>query len=43
MNRTVAGLRILWCRMTGRHKGVVDYTYKTGPYWMCDHCGEVVR
>lgn len=40
MSRTVA---VLWCRMTGRHKGVVDYTYKTGAYWMCDHCGEVVR
>lgn len=35
--------RVLWCRVTGRHKGGVDYTHKTGPFWMCDECGLVVR
>ena len=35
-------LRIQWCRITGRHRGQVDFSFKTGPYWMCDRCGEVV-
>jgi len=43
MNHAISRLPVLWCRMTGRHRGLVDYTDKTGPYWMCDRCGEVVR
>ena len=36
-------LRVLWCQVTGRHKGQVDYILGSGAFWMCDRCGEVVR
>ncbi len=36
-------LAVLWCRMTFRHKGEVHFTMRTGPYWICDHCGDVLR
>ena len=33
----------VWCRITGRHRGHVDYILDVGAFWMCSHCGEVVR
>lgn len=32
-----------WCRITGRHRGQVDYINGIGPWWMCDNCGEIIR
>lgn len=34
---------VLWCRVTLRHKGEVGYILHSGAFWMCDHCGEVIR
>jgi hypothetical protein len=36
-------IRRWWCRLTLRHRGEVGYILNSGPYWMCDNCGEVVR
>ena len=34
---------ILRCILSRKHRGRVDYTDRTGAYWMCDNCGQVVR
>lgn len=35
--------REFWCRITFRHRGRVGYILGSGPFWMCDHCGTVLR
>lgn len=32
-----------WCRLTLRHGGRVGYILGSGPYWICDNCGTVLR
>jgi len=34
-------LRAWWCGWF--HRGEVGYFLDTGPFWMCDTCGRVVR
>ena len=36
-------LGVQWCRLRGKHKGSVHFFNDTGPFWMCDHCGCIVR
>lgn len=31
------------CHLLRRHRGEVGYILGSGPYWMCDSCGEVIR
>lgn len=36
-------LPYFWCRLTRRHRGQVGYILHSGPFWMCDNCGSVIR
>jgi hypothetical protein len=31
------------CVITLQHRGQVGYILRSGPFWMCDRCGTVIR
>ena len=43
LERARARMAVLWCRITFRHRGQVDYILHSGAFWMCDNCGEIIR